>query len=73
MSAVRDASFIALKALLAMHLPGSPTQRHDVESVASAGALQFAIANRPIWGSQLVRLGKPTPAASTNFGLQALK
>ena len=33
---------------------------HQVE-----GALQFAIANKPVWGIHIARLGKPIPSALT--------
>ncbi len=37
---------------------------HQVE-----GALQFAIANKPVWGIHIARLGKPIPSALTILSL----
>jgi hypothetical protein len=43
----------------------------DLKSPSLPGALQFATANRSIWGIHLARLGKPTPGSPTSLRLRA--
>src|SRR5689334_12290974 len=46
-------------------------KRHDVESVASAGATAIREANVSFWGKLTCRAWEAHPAASTNCGVEA--
>jgi hypothetical protein len=49
----------------------SPRQRRSAQTGKVAGALQFAIADKPVWGIHLARLGKSTPRHSAIYRSRA--